>query len=412
MVFPTKKITASVPTSQPPSAVDPSDSGSGLVGLLFAASQVETKPEAKEAAAAAGATTGEGTETEIQVAKAKVSSAVVAINSIGFASKEDEKSSSSSTGCKGRAAKDPFSKHYPDNAPSPSLDADASKTMSFPQILHGIISTPECQSIIYWLSDGFSFIIADKQRLSDEILPKYFRQALLNSFIRKLNRWGFRRIKSRCKGEESSFAHINFIRDKPWLCLKMRCESKPSYHKASFAKNRKKAKEAAIKVVNIPANVDVAASSRAPPSFVAGGGGGTVNASSRDFVPACLPTTSTLSTSYMATATANATAIGPPTTALAADVANTIRERERPFLASFRPEHPQHPQQQQQRIFWERHQSLIAHMRQDYHAQVQAEMQRLHEMSSINDSYVQRVTMAKYERDVLHRNIFYRGRGR
>jgi hypothetical protein len=288
MVFPTKKITASVPTSQPPSAVDPSDSGSGLVGLLFAASQVETKPEAKEAAAAAGATTGEGTETEIQVAKAKVSSAVVAINSIGFASKEDEKSSSSSTGCKGRAAKDPFSKHDPDNDPSPSLDADASKTMSFPQILHGIISTPECQSIIYWLSDGFSFIIADKQRLSDEILPKYFRQALLNSFIRKLNRWGFRRIKSRCKGEESSFSHNHFIRDKPWLCMKMWCKSKPSYHKASSAKNRKKAQEAAVQVDNIPAKIDVVVPSQAPPSFVAGGGGGMVNARNRDLcLPAC-----------------------------------------------------------------------------------------------------------------------------
>ena len=73
MVCPTKKVSASAPTSRPRSAViAPSDSGSGLVGLLFAASQVETNPEAKEAAAAAGATTGEGTETEIQVAKAKV----------------------------------------------------------------------------------------------------------------------------------------------------------------------------------------------------------------------------------------------------------------------------------------------------------------------------------------------------
>eukprot|EP00985_Skeletonema_marinoi_P015545 scaffold8047_cov138-Skeletonema_marinoi.AAC.3 len=395
MVFPTKKVTASAPTNGPPSTVDPIDNGSGLVGLLFAASQVETKPEAKEAATAAG--------TEIQGAKAKAPSAVVAIDSIGFASKEEE---SSSSGGKGKAEEeDSFSKYDPEN-PSSSLDADAPNTKSFPQILTEILSTPECQSIAHWLPDGFSFIIADKQRLSDEILPKYFRQALLNSFVRKLNRWGFRRIKSRCKGEESSFAHINFIRDKPWLCLKMRCESKPSYHKASSAKNRKKAQKAAIKVVNIPANVDVAASSRAPPSFVAvGGGGGTVNASNRDFVPACLPTTSTLSTSYMTTA--NATAIGPPTTALAADVANTIRERERPFLASFRPEHPQ----QQQRIFWER-QFLIAHMRQDYHAQVQAELQRLHEMSSINDSYVQRFMMAQYERDVLHRNIFYRGKGR
>eukprot|EP00984_Skeletonema_dohrnii_P029713 scaffold20560_cov93-Skeletonema_dohrnii-CCMP3373.AAC.1 len=368
MVFPTKKVTASAPTNGPPSAVDPIDSGSGLVGLLFAASQVEIKPKsksiAKEAAAAAG--------TEIQGAKAKAPSAVVAINinSTGGASKEEEEKSSS--GCKGNAEEDPFSKHDPNN-PSSSLDADASKIKSFPQILTEILSTPDCQSIVHWLPDGFSFIIADKQRLSDEILPKYFRQALLNSFVRKLNRWGFRRIKSRCKGEESSFAHINFIRNKPWLCLKMRCESKPSYHKAP-SKNRKKAQKAGIKVVNIPANVDVAASSRAPPSFVTGGGGGGMeNARSRDFVPACLPTTSTtLSASYTATA-ANATAIGTPTAALAAAVATTIRERERPFFASFRPDHPQ---QQQQRIFPER-QFLVAQMRQDHNLQVQAELQRL-----------------------------------
>eukprot|EP00984_Skeletonema_dohrnii_P030087 scaffold21226_cov72-Skeletonema_dohrnii-CCMP3373.AAC.1 len=401
----TKKITASAPTSQPPSAVDHSDSGSGLVGLLFAASQVETKPKAKEAAATAGE--GEGTDTEIQGAEAKVASAVVTINSIGGASKEEE--SSSSSGCKGNAEEDPFSEHDPGNTPSPSLDTDASKTMSFPQILHGILSTPDCQSIVHWLPDGFSFIIADKRRLSDEILPKYFRQALLNSFIRKLNRWGFRRIKSRYKGGESSFANINFIRDKPWLCLKMRCESKPSYHKAP-SKNRKKAKEAGIKVVNIPANADVAVPSRAHPSSFVAGGGGTVNASNREFLPAYLPTTSsTLSTTYMDIA-ANATTIGPPTTA-----ATTIRERERPFFASFRPDHPQQQQQQHQhhhRIFPER-QFLIAQMRRDHHLQVQAELQRLHEMSSINDSYVQRRLMMaqyEYERDLLRRNIFHRRR--
>eukprot|EP00984_Skeletonema_dohrnii_P018387 scaffold8571_cov66-Skeletonema_dohrnii-CCMP3373.AAC.1 len=252
MAFSTKKITASAPTTtrQPPSpsALDPIDNGRGLVGLLFAASQVEIKPKAKEAAA----TAGERTDAEIQGAKAKAPSAVVAIDidSIGFASKKEkeEESSSSSSGGKGKDGEDPFSKHDPNNNPSSSLDADASKIKSFPQILTEILSTPDCQSIVHWLPDGFSFIIADKQRLSDEILPKYFRQALLNSFVRKLNRWGFRRIKSRCKGEESSFAHINFIRDKPWLCLKMRCESKPSYHKAPSAKNRKKAKEADVKV--------------------------------------------------------------------------------------------------------------------------------------------------------------------
>eukprot|EP00984_Skeletonema_dohrnii_P026272 scaffold15595_cov100-Skeletonema_dohrnii-CCMP3373.AAC.1 len=78
MVCLTKKVSASAPTSRPRSAVAPSDSGSGLVDLLFAASQVETKPKAKEA--------------------------------------EEE------SGCKNKAEVFPFSRHDPEN-PSHSLDA-------------------------------------------------------------------------------------------------------------------------------------------------------------------------------------------------------------------------------------------------------------------------------------------------
>eukprot|EP00984_Skeletonema_dohrnii_P001502 scaffold481_cov102-Skeletonema_dohrnii-CCMP3373.AAC.7 len=48
MVCPTKRVSASAPTSRPRSAVAPSDSGSGLVDLLFAASQVKTKPKEAE----------------------------------------------------------------------------------------------------------------------------------------------------------------------------------------------------------------------------------------------------------------------------------------------------------------------------------------------------------------------------
>eukprot|EP00984_Skeletonema_dohrnii_P021417 scaffold10693_cov75-Skeletonema_dohrnii-CCMP3373.AAC.1 len=174
----------------------------------------------------------------------------------------------------------------------------------------------------------------------------------------------------------------------------MWCKSKPSYHKASSAKNRKKAQKAAVKVDDILAKVDVLVPSQAPPSFVAGGGGGMVNARNRDFVPAYLPTTSN---SYTFTAV-NATPVGPPTAAAAI--------REMPFLTSFRPEHPQ-----QQRIFSERRQFLIAQMRHDYyHLQDQAQLQRLrHEMYSINDSYARRLLMEQYERDVLRTNIFYRG---
>ena len=116
------------------------------------------------------------------------------------------------------------------------VKADAELTTSvaaynsnhFPWLLHEILVTPEYQPIVHWLADGLSFIIADKKRLESEILPKYFRRALSTSFVRKLNRWGFRRIKSRNKGEDSSFAHEKFVRDSPLLCLKMKCRSMPN----------------------------------------------------------------------------------------------------------------------------------------------------------------------------------------
>ena len=157
---------------------------------------------------------------------------------------------------------------------------------SFPQILHEILSTPECEPIIHWLPDGFSFVISDKQRFSDEILPKYFNRTLLRSFNRKLNRWGFRMVRNPCKAGELSFAHINFVRDKPYLCLKMRCKSRPrSSLKAPSAK--KKAQVVAVKV-------DESASLVAAGGMVACSG--------------CIPVTTS---NNLSTATATSAAIGP-----------------------------------------------------------------------------------------------------
>eukprot|EP00985_Skeletonema_marinoi_P021739 scaffold13485_cov126-Skeletonema_marinoi.AAC.1 len=123
----------------------------------------------------------------------------------------------------------------------------------------------------------------------------YFRRvALFHSFIRKLNRYGFRRIKGSCKGEESSFAHNNFVRDKPWLCLEMNCKSKPSYHKGPSAKKKTThhmtaatAVEAANSLTNT-GRITMTMPAPVPPSFM-GGVGGMIDASSRVFV--ATPTT-------------------------------------------------------------------------------------------------------------------------
>ena len=350
--------------------------------LLFAASQVENKP--KEAADAEAKANAEAVPSTITVVS----------NGIGSAEAEDESASNSD---------DDEASSSEHDASTPPTDGalNDQKVKSFPQVLQEILNTSEYESIARWLPDGLSFIIADKRRFSDEILPKYFRRvALFHSFIRKLNRYGFRRIKGSCKGEESSFAHNNFVRDKPWLCLEMNCKSKPSYHKGPSAKKKTThhmtaatAVEAANSLTNT-GRITMTMPAPVPPSFM-GGVGGMIDASSRVFV--ATPTTylPAVSASVLPMATS---AIGAPITIAA------IQERQ--FLASMLPGHSQ------QRMLRER-QMLMLQMRQ---RQEQEQLQRLHEMYAYDgdhflssyDSYVQSSMMAQSRRDnMLRRNMFY-----
>mmetsp|Transcript_12148 Transcript_12148/g.18222 ORF Transcript_12148/g.18222 Transcript_12148/m.18222 type:complete len:338 (+) Transcript_12148:90-1103(+) len=139
---------------------------------------------------------------------------------------------------------------------SPVVDNSAK---SFVQLLMDILNVPDPDhaSIICWVPDGKSFLIADQERFETELLPTYFRGSMFNSFVRKLNRWGFRRLKR--TGHASSFAHDLFVRDKPWLCGRMRCQSKPNFKKVPTKVTddvRQSAFDAATDVA-IPPCVDV-----------------------------------------------------------------------------------------------------------------------------------------------------------
>jgi HSF-type DNA-binding len=52
-----------------------------------------------------------------------------------------------------------------------------------------ILSTEEYHDIICWLPHGKGFLIVDKTRFANDVLPKHFKQAKYTSFTRKLNRW-------------------------------------------------------------------------------------------------------------------------------------------------------------------------------------------------------------------------------
>lgn len=57
-----------------------------------------------------------------------------------------------------------------------------------------LLSHNEYADIISWLPHGQSFIIHDRKKLKDMVLPKFFQGTKFNSFTRKLNRWRFERI--------------------------------------------------------------------------------------------------------------------------------------------------------------------------------------------------------------------------
>lgn len=88
---------------------------------------------------------------------------------------------------------------------------------TFPITLSSLLSNPELNHIISWLPSGDAFGIHKQEEFENEILPKYFRQARFNSFVRKLNRWGFHRVsKSTSRqylGGSIVFCREDFKRD-------------------------------------------------------------------------------------------------------------------------------------------------------------------------------------------------------
>ena len=385
--LPTKDLLMSIAIA-PPGATATTSSG---LDLLFAASQVETKSTERERADVKA----DSTEAEV---KGEVPSTITVVtNGTGTTGAESESASSSGSD------EEETSSEYDGKKPTIDGALKDQKVKTFPQVLQEILNTPEYESIAHWLPDGHSFIIADKRRFSNVILPKYFhRVALFHSFIRKLNRYGFRRVKGSCKGEESSFAHNNFVRDKPWLCLKMSCKSKPSYSYARKVPSVMKTQQTAANSTNIATAGLTAMPTPLPSNFV--GVGGMMDAGSSLFAStpmSYLPTASSISVLPM-----TSTNIGSPTTTATIAAAAAANE-ERQLVALLLSDH--YSQQKQQRVLRERQ----MHMLQMRRRQVQLQLQRLQEMSAYDeghtpscyDSHVQ--SLMAQSHDMLRRSFFH-----
>jgi len=84
------------------------------------------------------------------------------------------------------------------------------------QQLMDILNSDEDPNIITWLPRGCGFVILNKTRFSDEVLPKYFKESKYTSFTRRMNRWRFT-IQTHGH-QKSAYFHPKFDRNDPELC--------------------------------------------------------------------------------------------------------------------------------------------------------------------------------------------------
>lgn len=120
------------------------------------------------------------------------------------------------------------------------VQRDEDKIPLFLLKLWSIIEDPNFGEIIRWDDTGYSFHILDPYSFCRNVLPQYFKHNNLNSLIRQLNMYGFRKMtpieRSGLAHAESDqdhleFSHPYFVRDHPELLVNIKRKS--SSHRTS-----------------------------------------------------------------------------------------------------------------------------------------------------------------------------------
>uniref|UniRef100_A0A915KID1 HSF-type DNA-binding domain-containing protein n=1 Tax=Romanomermis culicivorax TaxID=13658 RepID=A0A915KID1_ROMCU len=97
---------------------------------------------------------------------------------------------------------------------------------SFILKLWKLVDDGKYEQSIGWDESGLTFRIKEPYKFSLEILPQYFKHSNLNSFVRQLNMYGFRKVNSLERGsmkpppeqgEPLEFQHPYFVRQRPEL---------------------------------------------------------------------------------------------------------------------------------------------------------------------------------------------------
>ncbi|KAJ1656631.1 Flocculation suppression protein [Dispira simplex] len=89
--------------------------------------------------------------------------------------------------------------------------------------LYSIIEDAQNHPLIYWSSRGDRFTVTSPSELAKEVLPRYFKHANWQSFVRQLNMYGFHKVSDVFHASSSNnthvweFKHPDFKRARPDL---------------------------------------------------------------------------------------------------------------------------------------------------------------------------------------------------
>jgi hypothetical protein len=139
----------------------------------------------------------------------------------------DEKEEETEAKTEGSGVSQAATKRGPKSAVEDLSDND--KTfVSFPQRLMEVLEREELRDMIRWNAQGDAFGIIP-EKFTVDFLQKYFQGTKFESFTRKLNRWGFKRIVDECFPNNAMvYRHDMFQRGKPVKNMKGSNKKEPN----------------------------------------------------------------------------------------------------------------------------------------------------------------------------------------
>lgn len=101
---------------------------------------------------------------------------------------------------------------------------ESTTVTAFVAKLWHMVCDPKYDDLISWCDKGNSFVIKDQTTFCSELLPLFYKHNNMASFIRQLNKYGFRKVNSsatssslKCDVSDLEFSHPHFIKDCPFL---------------------------------------------------------------------------------------------------------------------------------------------------------------------------------------------------